>query len=130
MAIDHTIPRVMAQVFDGDPQPLYAIIRDGEADEFVRARMCEIVALLVIRGELPRAEAARFLRECFSDLRPRLENAVWDGWQCGIRPAGAVFRGTRAADRDQMAALRLRSTAGTGWWSARGRWCWSGRGRR
>src|ERR1700712_8683 len=42
-AIAETIHRVMGGVFDGDPEPLYAIIRDPEADEYVRARMCQVI---------------------------------------------------------------------------------------
>ena len=87
-AIDRTIHRVMAQVFDGDPLPLYAIVGDEEADEFVRARMCETVALVAIRGALPREEAARFLQACFSDLKPMRGDLVWDGWQTAIALLG------------------------------------------
>jgi Protein of unknown function (DUF1186) len=56
--------RVMAAVFDGDPEPLYEIILDDSVDEFIRSRMLETVAMVVRRGELPRAEAERFLRLC------------------------------------------------------------------
>jgi hypothetical protein len=56
-----TSHRVMAAVFDGDPEPLYRIILDPDVDEFIRSRMCQAVAIVVLRGELPRSEAARFL---------------------------------------------------------------------
>src|SRR5262249_28274596 len=39
--ITETSHRVMAAVFDGDPQPLYDLILDPAADEYVRSRMCE-----------------------------------------------------------------------------------------
>src|SRR5690348_8865021 len=48
--------RVMAAVFDGDPEPLYEIIRDVDADEIVRTRMCDALAMVTLRGELPREE--------------------------------------------------------------------------
>ena len=51
--------RVMAAVFDGNPQPLYDVILDPEADEFVRSGMCEAIAMVTAHGELPREEAAR-----------------------------------------------------------------------
>src|ERR1051326_3943503 len=51
-AITSTTHRVMAAIFDGDPDPLYEIILDPNADQFVRSRMCEAVAMLVLRGEL------------------------------------------------------------------------------
>jgi len=31
----------MASVFDGDPEPLYDIILDPNAEQFIRAGMCE-----------------------------------------------------------------------------------------
>src|SRR6476660_8044170 len=39
--ITTTSHRVMAAVFDGDPEPLYDIILDPNAEEFIRAGMCE-----------------------------------------------------------------------------------------
>ena len=72
--------RVMAAAFDGDPEPLYEIIRDPDADEYVRAKMLQTVAMLTRRGELPRDAAAAFLRDCFSHLEPRKDCYVWPGW--------------------------------------------------
>jgi hypothetical protein len=37
--------RAMAAVFDGAPEPLYDIILDPNADEFIRAGMCEALAM-------------------------------------------------------------------------------------
>ena len=78
--ITETSHRVMAAVFDGDPEPLYAIIRDPEADEFVRAKMCQTIAMLTRRGELPRDATAGFLRDCFAQLEPKQDCYVWSGW--------------------------------------------------
>src|SRR5882762_772102 len=36
-SITVTSNRVMAAVFDGDPDPLHEIVRDQEADEFIRS---------------------------------------------------------------------------------------------
>jgi hypothetical protein len=79
-AITETTNRVMAAVFDGDPDPLYQIIRDPEADEFVRAKMCQTVAMLTRHGDLPRDATAAFLRDCFSQLEPQRDCYVWSGW--------------------------------------------------
>lgn len=78
--ITETSHRVMAAVFDGDPAPLYDIIRDPEADEFVRAKMCQTIAMLTRRGELPRDATAAFLRDCFAQLEPQQDCYVWSGW--------------------------------------------------
>jgi len=79
-AITETSHRVMAAVFDGDPGPLHEIIRDSEADEFVRAKMCQAIALLTLRGDLPREATAAFLRDCYAQLEPRQDCYVWSGW--------------------------------------------------
>lgn len=79
-AITETVHRVMVAVFDGDPEPLYQIIRDPDADEYVRAKMLHTVAMLTRRGEQPRDATAAFLRDCFSQLEPTVDCYVWSGW--------------------------------------------------
>ena len=86
--ITTTSHRVMAAVFDGDPQPLYDIILDPKAEEFIRAGMCEALAIVTIRGELDRAEAGRFLPDALIEMRPQAECYVWVGWQSAIAMLG------------------------------------------
>jgi hypothetical protein len=86
--ITTTTHRVMAAVFDGNPQPLYAIILDRHAEQFIRSRMCEVLAMLVQRGELDRTETARFLRDAFTELQPQARCFVWQGWQSAIAMLG------------------------------------------
>jgi Protein of unknown function (DUF1186)/SEC-C motif len=85
-----TGPRVMAAVFDGDPRPLYDLIHDQNVDQFLRGAMCETVAIVTLQGNLPREEAARFLRACYSELSPQGECWVWHGWQAAIAVLGLV----------------------------------------
>ena len=87
-AVTMTVHRVMIAVFDGDPQPLYDIILDPEANEYVRSRICETLAMLVGKGNLPRAEAAEFLRAGFTKIQPQEEHFVWLGWQNAIAALG------------------------------------------
>lgn len=89
-AVTETTHRVMAAVFDGDPDPLYQIIRDEKADQFVRSRMCETIAMLAFHGEIPRAEASRFLQACYTELEPQDECFVWHGWQSAVALLGLV----------------------------------------
>src|SRR6202047_1350277 len=86
--ITTTSHRVMAAVFDGDPQPLYDIILDPNAEEFIRAGMCEALAMVTVRGELDRAVAGRFLRDAFIDLQQQAECYVWVGWESAIAMLG------------------------------------------
>ncbi len=89
-AIPETSHRVMAAVFDGDAGPLHAIVRDADADETIRSRMCEALAMLTLRGEVPREQTAAFLRACFHEMAPRDACFVWDGWQHAIAMLGLV----------------------------------------
>lgn len=87
-AITSTSHRVMAAVFDGDPQPLYDIILDPNAGEFIRSRMCEALAMVTLQGELDRALTSRFLRDAFNELQPQRGCFVWFGWQSAIAMLG------------------------------------------
>ena len=86
--VTETSHRVMAAVFDGDPAPLYEIIEAEPADENVRSRMFETLAMLVRRGELERARVAKYLLDSFATLRPQREIFVWYGWQSAIAMLG------------------------------------------
>jgi hypothetical protein len=83
-ATTETVHRVMAAVFDGDPRPLHDLIEGEHVEEFIRSRMLETLALLVLRGELDRDEVARYLRDAFMNLAPHDHNFVWHGWQSAI----------------------------------------------
>lgn len=110
-ATTETAPRVMAAVFDGDPQPLYNIVLDEGADEYVRCGMCETLAILVVQGRLDRDEVAAFLRDCWISLRPREDCFVWHGWQRAIASLGlAELRGLvkEAFDREIVSSRWLR----------------------
>src|SRR5262249_22765167 len=66
----------------------FEIVRDPAADAFVRSRMCEAVAMVALRGEMPREEAALFLRACFLDFQTQEDACVWHGWQGAIALLG------------------------------------------
>ena len=87
-AITSTSHRVMAAVFDADPAPLYEIILDQSAEQFVRSRMCEVHAMLVLRGDLDRASIERFLRDGFDEILPQAQCCVWRGWQSAVAMLG------------------------------------------
>ena len=87
-AVSETSHRVMASVFDGDPGPIYDIINDPEANEFVRRGMFGALVILVLHSELDRSEVVRFLQSSFSDLQPQGPSAVWNGWQGAVAALG------------------------------------------
>lgn len=83
-AITETTHRVMAALFDGDPQPLYDVVLNEDADEFARSRMLEVLAMVTLRGELPREELAQFLQVCFTRFQAEPGCFVWNGWQTAV----------------------------------------------
>ena len=87
-AITETSHRVMASVFDGDPEPLYGIILDPKADEYIRARMFDTLSLVTGWGSLDRAETSRFLGEAFKTMIPQAESIIWEGWQGAVALLG------------------------------------------
>jgi hypothetical protein len=87
-AITDTIQSVMAAVFDGDPGPLYDVILDPAADEYVRARMFSALVILTRGNLLSREEIKRFFVACDEQLLPRRDCYVWSGWQEAISALG------------------------------------------
>jgi hypothetical protein len=43
---------------------------------------------VIVRGELDRALAGRFLRNAFMEMQPQAECYVWVGWQSAIAMLG------------------------------------------
>jgi hypothetical protein len=86
--ITTTAHRVMAALFDGDPEPLFDIILDSNADEYLRASMCKTLAMVALRGEFDRDLAGRFLRDAFMEMLPQAECYAWVGWQSAIAMLG------------------------------------------
>ena len=83
-----TSHRVMAAVFDGDPQPIYTIILNPNASEYVRSRMLETLAILGLSGRIPRDALTDFLKKCWDDLQPRQDCFAWNGWQSAVAMLG------------------------------------------
>jgi hypothetical protein len=83
-----TAHRVMAAVFDGDPAPLMSVIEDADADEFVRSRMLEALAMMTRAGAVPRDDAEQYLRDAFVQLQPQACNFVWNGWENAVAMLG------------------------------------------
>ena len=87
--------KVMAAVYDGDPQPIYDIIVDRHADQMARCRMFDTLVMLVADGRLDHEAAAAFVRECFDKLMPRDESMVWLGWVEAVALLGMAELGPR-----------------------------------
>jgi hypothetical protein len=87
-AVAETSHRIMAGVFDGDPEPLRQLILNGNADGTIRARMCEALAMAARDGAFPADSAGEILRASFNVLKAEGRSHVWIGWQQAVAMLG------------------------------------------
>jgi hypothetical protein len=74
--------RIMASLYDGDPQVMFDIILDAGADPSVRFWQWHALTLIAIEGKLDRTVAADFARQAFGKLsRDEEESLIWSGWE-------------------------------------------------
>jgi hypothetical protein len=74
--------RIMASLYDGDPQVIFDIILDGGADPSARFWQWHALTLLALEGKLDRSVAADFARQAFGKLsRDEEESLIWSGWE-------------------------------------------------
>jgi hypothetical protein len=86
--ITETLPKILAGLFDGDPEPLLALITDLDVDEFVRAAAMGAFTFLVFDGRIERAFAEDHLR-CFEQecAAPR-GDMIWHAWMTAVALLG------------------------------------------
>lgn len=89
-AITETAGRVVASVFDGDPGPIYALIADRGASEWARDAMFDVLVGAATRGELPRSEVARYLRDLVEELEGEAGNQVLVAWTAAVGALGLL----------------------------------------
>ena len=74
--------RIMASLFDGDPQVIFDIILDVGADPSVRFWQWHALTIIGLEGNLDRIVAADFARQAFGKLSPdEGKPLVWAGWE-------------------------------------------------
>ncbi len=79
-AIEEPGCRIMASLFDGDPQFVFDIILDVGADPSVRFWQWHALTLIELEGNLDRTVAADFARQAFGKLLPDEEKPlIWTG---------------------------------------------------
>jgi hypothetical protein len=65
------LPRVLAAVFDGDPEPLYEMLLDPSVDQFMCVASLQSVAILVNLGKLSKASANAFVEKALGVYNPK-----------------------------------------------------------
>ena len=78
-AIEEPGYRIMASLFDGDPQFVFDIILDVGADPSVRFWQWRALTLIGLEGNLDRTVAADFAQQAFGNLSPDEKPLIWAG---------------------------------------------------
>lgn len=79
-AITETSHKVIISVFDGNVDALYEVMNNPAAYEFARNSAFRAWTYFVATGAIDRAEAERYLAECFDTLQPQEQDYVWVSW--------------------------------------------------
>ena len=83
--------RILASVFDGDLNPIKALIESDSTDEFIGAAALRSLYVLNQQQRLSRDELLDYYRSLFQEKLPRKESHVWstlcitseESWVCG-----------------------------------------------
>ena len=79
-AMTETSHKVIISVFDGNVGALYEVMNNPAAYEFARNSAFRAWTYFVATGAIDRAEAERYLAECFDTLQPQEQDYVWVSW--------------------------------------------------
>ena len=87
-ALTATLAKVLASLFDGDPQPLFRLVLDSTVDDFARMALLCACTFLTLEGRIDRA-AMHDLLVRFDDAKAAVEEApAWTGWEETIAHLG------------------------------------------
>lgn len=87
-ALLEALPRLVANVFDGDAAPLQALLCDPAGEESSRMTLFGTLAFLTWDGRIPMEDTRAFL-ERFDGMRPlRPGDAGWHGWEATVAHLG------------------------------------------
>ena len=97
-----TLPRVLASLYDGEPEGLFGLILDTTIDDLVRNEALAALAFLVRDGRVAREPVSDLLVR-FDDKRVAVEGDIgWTGWEEAIALLGlrALSPRVEAARKD------------------------------
>jgi len=87
-AITEGLSQIVAGMFDGDADALFAAICDLRADQFVRDAMLGAATFLAWEGRIERDRMRQFLERFFEHRRAPPGDHAWCGWQEAIALLG------------------------------------------
>ena len=88
-AVTENLSGILAGLFDGDEQPLYALVADANVDPFVREAALSALAVLAFDGRIKRAAFEAFLVH-FDEARLAAadDEVIWHGWMTAVAVLG------------------------------------------
>jgi hypothetical protein len=86
--ITEAAARIMADVFDGDPQPLFDVVLDPAADSFARAAMVDTLVLVALHHPGHRAGIEDFVAGFHGRAGPDTEEEMWWAWAEAVAALG------------------------------------------
>lgn len=75
---------LLVSLYDGNPEPLYALLADPGRSEYVRWTLFKAMARLAWEGRLPRQDFVAFLARFDDELLAPSHDLAWMGWQDAI----------------------------------------------
>ncbi len=111
-AITETLPKILASLFDGDDEPLRALIADIKVDMFVRAAGLRAMGTLCFDRRIDRGTFAAFLRRLDEErLLPEDDDVLWYAWMgvIGVLGMTDLASQVRAAFADERIPSYLSS---------------------
>lgn len=86
-AITEGSARVIAGVFDGDLEPIFEVIADPTADEFVRAQMVDALVIIARSHPETRPAVEAYLARFFTSEFDKTE-VLWGAWAFAVADLG------------------------------------------
>lgn len=87
-AITETLSRILAGVFDDDPEPLLGLVSDLDVDEFVRDAAMGAFTFLVFDGRIERSFAEDYLRRFERESAAPADDMIWHAWMTAVALLG------------------------------------------
>jgi hypothetical protein len=78
--VTESLSRIVAGVFDGDVDALFAAIAEPSLDEFIREALLSAATFLAWDGRIERDRMRQFLEEFYEQRLAENEDFVWIGW--------------------------------------------------
>jgi Protein of unknown function (DUF1186)/SEC-C motif len=87
-ALTEGMPRIIAGVFDGNVEALFALVADRSADPFAREAALDAAIFLTWIGSIERDRLTRLLERFYEERLAEDDDPVWESWVRAIALLG------------------------------------------